>query len=209
LIVERGTEEGQVHLLPLHRGQGKCDGVEYVREEKIAKEFRKVLEAIVLPADHLDYVRDILKDNHDEQREYHQQALQRLNQEYSKLENRINEMYDDRLDGLLSKEQFIEKSEALRERQQDVRRKIEKHEAADRNYMLEGVQLLELLQNVVAAYVSADMPTKRRILDFVTSNSVWKDGQIYPNYREPFAAIALMGTGAETKQAVSTDENGL
>ncbi len=47
------------------------------------------------------------------------------------------------------------------------------------------------------------------IRDHLTSNSVWKDGQIYPNYREPFAAIALMRAEAETKQAVSCEENGL
>jgi len=35
-------------------------------------------------------------DNHEEDREYHQQAPQRSKQEYSKQENRINEMYDDR-----------------------------------------------------------------------------------------------------------------
>ncbi len=75
--------------------------------------------------------------------------------------------------------------------------------------MLEGIKFLELLHNVMAAYVSADMRNKRRILDFVTSNSVWKDGQIHPNYREPFATIALMGMGDETKQAVSGEVNGL
>ncbi|MBN1446925.1 MAG: hypothetical protein JXA28_03255 [Bacteroidetes bacterium] len=53
------------------------------------------------------------------------------------------------------------------------------------------------------------MHTKHRILDFITSNSVWRDGQIYPNYRESFATTARMGMAQETKQAVSTGGNGL
>jgi len=61
--------------------------------------------------------------------------------------------------------------------------------------MLEGIHLLKLLQNVVTAYVGADMHPKRRILDFVTTNSVWKDGQDCLNYWQPSAAIGLLRMG--------------
>jgi hypothetical protein len=32
---------------------------------------------------------------------------------------------------------------------------------------------------------------KRRLLDFVVSNSVWREGKIVPVRRQPFDAIAL------------------
>jgi hypothetical protein len=75
-----------------------------------------------------------------------------------------------------------------------------------RSSVLEKPPALQVIENIC---VAADKTEKRQIQGFARSNSVWKDGQIYPKYREPFDTIALMGMRDETKQAVSTNENGL
>jgi site-specific DNA recombinase len=52
------------------------------------------------------------------------------------------------------------------------------------------------------------MKEKRRILNFVLSNSIWKDGRLYPNYRQPFDILAETNTAYQNKKAVSPMENG-
>ena len=65
-------------------------------------------------------------------------------------------------------------------------RKIARHQGANRTYLDEGVKLLELAQRAVILYEKQTVQEKRRIINFVCSNSIWKDGRLVPNYRQPF-----------------------
>ncbi len=49
---------------------------------------------------------------------------------------------------------------------------------------------------------------KRRILNFVLSNSIWKDGHLLPNYRQPFDILAETNIAYQNKKAVFPAENG-
>jgi hypothetical protein len=57
-------------------------------------------------------------------------------------------------------------------------------------YTDEGVRLLELSQNVVSLYEKQEMQEKRGLLNFVCSNSQWRDGKSIPTCRKPFALLS-------------------
>jgi site-specific DNA recombinase len=76
-------------------------------------------------------------------------------------------------------------------------------------YIEEGVRLLELTQKAVDLYEKQEMMEKRRILDFVLSNCLWKDGALIPNYRKPFDMLALTNTTYQKKKTASHSKSGL
>ena len=90
-------------------------------------------------------------------------------------------MYIDKLDGSVSQDQFERMSESFRKEQSDLLRHIEQHQQANQTYLDEGVHLLELAQKAVVLYEKQDMQEKRRLLDFVCSNSQWKRREVDPN----------------------------
>jgi site-specific DNA recombinase len=90
-----------------------------------------------------------------------------------------------------------------------ILRKIDKHQNANQSYLDEGVRLLELSQNAVRLYEKQEMREKRRILNFVLSNSIWKNGRLYPNYRQPFDMLAETNLAYQKEKAVSPQKNGL
>jgi hypothetical protein len=49
---------------------------------------------------------------------------------------------------------------------------------------------------------------KRRLLDFVVSNSVWKEGKIVPAWRQPFDMIALANESAQAGTGRELTETG-
>jgi hypothetical protein len=49
---------------------------------------------------------------------------------------------------------------------------------------------------------------KRRILDFVFSNSSWKDSRLILNYRKPFDILALTNAGMQKKRAAPPKKHG-
>ncbi len=49
-----------------------------------------------------------------------------------------------------------------------------------------GVRILELSQSVAALFVRQDSRQKRQMLQLVFSNCVWKQGELRPEFRQPF-----------------------
>ncbi len=117
-----------------------------------------------------------------------------LQNQYQKLQDRIDAMYVDKLDGKISEELFSRKSEEWSTDQANILRKIDQHQGANRSYLEEGIRLLELAQVAVTLYEKQDTEVKRNLLNSVFSNSTWKDGKLIPAYRKLFALLAITNT---------------
>ncbi len=73
----------------------------------------------------------------------------------------------------------------------------------------EGINLLELALHAVTMYKKQTEREKRRIINFVCSNSIWKDGRLIPNYRQPFNIMAEKNLIYRQKKDVSPEKNAL
>jgi hypothetical protein len=89
-------------------------------------------------------VRDALHASYADERREHEEAIKRLQSEHKRLQDGINAMYVDNLDGLVDVAFFEKMSNQWRDEQNRCLREIERHQNADKSYMDEGVQLLEL-----------------------------------------------------------------
>src|SRR6202046_936235 len=108
-------------------------------------------------------------------------------------------MYEDRLDGRIDLSLFERKSGEYRQDQARIQAEINGFGAADGQYMEAGIRLLELTRNMHRLFEKRQAAEKRRLLDFVVSNSVWKEGNIAPAWRQPFGMIALTNESAQTE----------
>ena len=188
--------------------RGKCPE-KYIREEVIAKQFGEALEILQLDDDSLNLVVQALKQSHSDEKQFHDEAVASLQEQYKRLRERLDRMYLDKLDGQITTEFFDRKKEEWNREQHDILYKIERHQSANRSYIEEGVRLLELLQGAVSIYESRDMAAKRKILEFVCSNSTWKEGILTPEYRKPFNILEVANREYRKKKAISGVENGL
>ena len=182
--------------------KGKCPE-KYVREEDIAAQFGVALEAIHLDGDILTWMVTALKASHSDTKRYHNEMITALQKQYQRLQHRLDAMYIDKLDGTISQAFFDQKSSEWRSEQADILRKIEQHQRANQTYVDEGVRLLELAQRATRLYERQEMREKRRLLDFVFSNSTWKDGCLIPTYRKPFDMLAVTNEAYRKERAVS------
>jgi site-specific DNA recombinase len=180
-----------------------------VREEEIAKQFGEALRAIQLDDEVLAWVTTALRQSHQDARRYHHEMTASLQKQYQRLQDRLDRMYIDKLDGDISQDYFDRMSETFRKEQRDTLQKIEQHQSAHETYVEEGVRLLELAQKAVMLYEKQEMSEKRRLLDFVCSNSTWKDGTLIPQYRKPFDLLAVTNQAYQQTKATSPKESGL
>ena len=187
--------------------KGKCPE-RYVREEELDRGFREALRAIKLDKEALEWITIALKESHSEEKRYHNDMISTLQNQYQKLQDRIDAMYVDKLEGRISEAFFTRKSEEWGSEQGDVLRKIEQHHSANRSYFEEGTRLLELAQDAGTIYEKRKMEEKRSLLNFVFSNSTWKDGKLIPAYRKIFELLALTNTAYQKEKAVSSKKDG-
>jgi site-specific DNA recombinase len=188
--------------------KGKCPG-KYAREEEMDRQFLASLEAIRIDEDVIEWVITALKESQKDEKRYFEERLQSLQEQHMKLKNRLDAMYIDKLDGKISQEFYDAKTAEWRMDQDILKEKIEQHQQANRIYIDEGIRLLELSQSAVSLYMRQSMEEKRRLLNYVHSNSTWKDGQLIPNYRKPFDLLAVTNVAYKQKQAASLEKSDL
>jgi hypothetical protein len=97
----------------------------------------------------------------------------------------------DKLDGRIGNAFFDAKAAETRAAQAAIMRDLAAQQTANRSYIEEGVQLLELAQHAHVLFESQPPVEKRKLLDFVLSNCTWKGGELAAKYRQPFDVLAV------------------
>lgn len=168
--------------------RGKC-GQQYVREEILDEKLAAVLNAIQIDDKIVNWIMQALRESHGEEKAYREAELKRLNRRHGDLQCRIDKAYEDRLDGVIDEAYWRDVSVRWRSEQDAVRVQIECLQRANRNYLEQGMEILELAQCAYSQYVRQDFSEKRRLLNCVLSNCTIDDLTLYPTYKKPFDLI--------------------
>jgi site-specific DNA recombinase len=168
-----------------------------------------MLRRISIDEDIVNWIATALRESHGDQKRFRDESVAKLQQEHTRLQNRMDVMYEDRLDGRIALSLFERKSGEYRQEQARIEAEINGFGAADGQYMDAGIRLLELTRNMHRLFEKQQAAEKRRLLDFVVSNSVWRDGKIAPVWRQPFDMIALANESAQAVTVGQPPENGL
>jgi hypothetical protein len=152
----------------------------------LAEKFGELLKGPSFDSEVLEWMTQALRHSHEDEKRFHDEAIGRLQGEYNRLQTRIDAMYVDKLDGLVSAAFFDRKAAEWRGEQDRIMRMVEEHQAANQNYLEEGVHLLELARRAHGLFERQEPREKRRLLNFILSNSTWKNGELVAEFRQPF-----------------------
>ena len=153
-------------------------------------------------------MREVLHASHADEAREHEAAIERLQTEHKRLQSRLDAMYIDKLDGRVDATFYERMSTSWREEQIRCLREIERHQAANKSYMDEGVRLLELARNARRLFERQEPREKRRLLNFLVSNCSWKGGELTATLRQPFDFLAETTLAVEKERAVGGIANG-
>ena len=180
--------------------KGKCSEP-YVREEVLEERFSSILGRLRFDDAVLSHVATGLRESHVDEKKEHEAAISRLEAECERLSGRIHAMYIDKLDGRIDRAFFDRMSAEWRNEQEACMREIALHQSADQSYLEEGVRLLELAHGAQRLFAKQEAREKRRLLNFVLSNSSWKRGELAATFRQPFDLLAETTAIAMTRNA--------
>lgn len=116
----------------------------------------------------------MLRESHQGKADYNKQIGQSLQEEYDKLERKIERMYEDFLDRKIDEDFFELKREEYRREQKNIRKRLDNLEGADDGYYITARYLLQLAKKAPAIFASSEVETKRQLIKLVLQNPVIK-----------------------------------
>ena len=118
-------------------------------------------------------------------------ALARLRSERADLEARIELAYDDRLAGRIDAATFDVRADRWRARIAELAREIEDHDciadSTDGDAKLELGELADIFRETTEPLL------RRRLVESLHSNSVWRDGSLHVEWRQPTDVVGESG----------------
>jgi DNA invertase Pin-like site-specific DNA recombinase len=169
--------------------KGKCPEP-YIREDDLAIKFADVVKAIHLDDETLTWIVAALKASQKDELEFHRQAVDDLNRELGKLRSRMSQAYEDKLDGKIDEQMWFDLHSKYKTQQEILERQLSAHLTADRTYLQQGVQILELANKAYDLYLKQPHEERAKLLQFLLLNSTLKDGNLCVTYRKPFDILA-------------------
>ena len=188
--------------------KGKCPEP-YTKEETLEREFIGNLKALEIDDKILKLIVNALKLSHTDEKQFHNDSVTRLQTELTKIQSRIDTMYEDKLDGRVSQDFFDRKSKDWKREQERLLETIHKHQTANHNYLDEGIKLLEMASKAHKTFIEREPAEKRKLVTAFFAQSSWKEGQLTVKFKQPFQMIALSNSKSSNKKAVSVNGNGL
>jgi DNA invertase Pin-like site-specific DNA recombinase len=188
--------------------RGKCPKL-YVREELLEEQFSIVIGRVMLPPSFVDWAVRAVQQSGEKDRLFRQQAITSLNSELARIQKRLDAMYRDKLDGRISSDMYDRNAREWSEQAVTIRRQIEQHRMDDVAKRLDhGAELLELTKNARKLF-DAQLPReKRKLLNFVVSNSTLTEDKLTVTYRQPFDLFATWSEAMKKPPTSERLENG-
>ena len=120
---------------------------------------------------------------------FHRRTIEGLNAQYLKLQNRIDQIYLDKLDGEVEEAFYRRYVGPWREEQDRIRQRIQRHQKADENYIEQGIRLVEIAQDAHRLFQEKGQPERAALICFLLAGSELKDKTVVHAFRPPFDII--------------------
>ena len=191
------SEEHKGHIYyhcTQHNGK---HGAEWLSEKTITVQFSKLFSYLQMPQDVVDDITNSLKGSHKDKINFHSDLLERYQIEYKTFENRIEKMYEDKLDGSITVSYYEEKRKEYRDKQKILQNKMSRLHTADEEYYLNSEYLLKIAMHAKKLFESSEPQEKRLLLKMTLQNLRLEGKTVRYDWVKPFDKIALYASRLE------------
>lgn len=137
----------------------------------------------------VEWARSILKEDCREEAECSKIVLEKLRQEDDKIQNRLDKLYDDKLDGKIVKDFYDKKFKQYSEEKLKIQELIGKHTEANNDYRELGASVYDLSQKITEVYSNAKILKKRQLVNHVFERLDLNGGKLNFIYTKPYEAL--------------------
>jgi site-specific DNA recombinase len=167
--------------------------------ERRSHYYHGLLGELVIPRAVTDWLRAGLRDSDISETRAREQAIQHAQQECDRLNQRVNTMYMDKLDGRISASFYDEKAATWRDEEAKLRRRIVELRAASQNFE-SAIRAIEETSSVCKEFPAQPATEQRRLLTLLVDSATWKGGELETTLRAPFEKLRLSNRASHSKE---------
>lgn len=132
-----------------------CTQTAWPKEKEIDDQIIDILDRLQIKQSRIyEWVRKALKETHKDKIEFHNTSIRELEQRLRQTQNRLDRLYDDKLDGTIDEKFYKLKFRQFSEEKEAVLNSMKKHSHADNRYFELSLNFFELAQKAKEIYVS-------------------------------------------------------
>lgn len=161
-----------------------------INEDKLLPQIEEIIKSIHIPKEICDLVAETLKDSLYLKQQTVNQEIKILKSKQSKFENRIEQIYEDKLDGVIDSETYSKSKQKYMNELQRVKDELSRYETASNEYYQLGNKILELSKKALRLYKQGSEEEKLELLSVLLSNFFLIDGKLVPNWQKPFDILS-------------------
>lgn len=160
----------------------------YVSEKNVLKDIEAILNRIHLPDNVVFELKEELKKAKSTERKYCRDAITKLKTEQEKFKDKLDHLFDLRLDGELDRETFDTKRNDLQLKMNRLKNKIIAHEKADESFNGAIIELFDIATDAGYLFAkSSNLELKRFLLKFVFKKLWLTEGKLTYELNFPFS----------------------
>ncbi|MCA9401560.1 MAG: zinc ribbon domain-containing protein, partial [Candidatus Omnitrophica bacterium] len=168
-----------------------CKQKLYTSEDKIEEALVGVFRFFEnLTVDEAGIIKEKIRENHSQEIEYKEKLLRSLEERYRALQRRLDALYDDRLDGVITQEFWKIKNTEIINEQEEVVRQINRAKDSEAKYFEYWLNILDLASRASEIYNKRNNEEKRMLLNFIFSNLILKDGKLTYKLNQPMKILS-------------------
>jgi hypothetical protein len=160
-----------------------------VKEETLVKTLSSYLDRIALSEERIEVITQYLKEIHESESQFHAESLTSLQKERDKIQKRLSQIYDDKLDGLIDEKLYLEKVREYKTRQMEIAEETKNHEKADQNFYITANMVLNLAARAREIFESSEVDEKRQLMNLVFQNLQLRGVNLSVSVQEPFLTM--------------------
>lgn len=169
---------------------------EYIRQDRLGEQLAAVVRGVEMTAEQVEALLNAMHERRGEREAEKERGLQKLRRRLETVTRRRDAAYEDKLDGKLSEERWLEMDRKWATEIFQVKCEMETL-AVTAEPSVDDVQAtLELLQRAPELYLRQNDQQRARLLRALVWNCQWEDGKVVPIYRRPFDLVAKGLTSA-------------
>lgn len=169
-----------------HKGK-----VSWIREEVLNSNVADVLKSLVIPEDEVEWLKSSLRDSHEGKKEFMEGKQSLFESEIRKYGKRLEGIYEDKLDGSITREEYQDLSEKYSKKQKEFERKLANLLDTNKDYYDTACDILDLASRAYELYLGSELDEKREILNLLFQNLYLKDENLVYELNKPFDSILV------------------
>lgn len=189
---QRGANKsGEYEYYRCHRPCPECpkDCKRIIKREVIDKAVIEALETLNITKEQLKNLKEDVKNILHYQADYDEKRKIQIEGDIKKLKNRINQLYDDKLDGIISESTYLDKKLTWENKLENLTLEYTALTKTNIELIRRFEKMFELSENLTQRYLEKSVDKKREILKILCSNFFYEGSELRIELESAFTAL--------------------